>query len=146
MFGLSVFQCLSHWFHWDQRIAASVSEERNSSFQGRFQRWSFTWVARAGPTTLFLCCIKKVNRSKKLPNIKQVCYNVMIKYLFLRTCNVKSPLNYCSVVFECQPALESYWKWCMETWPHTRSGPWCPAAKMLGLFPVHSTFYFKRFL
>lgn len=48
------FQGLSLWFHSDQRLAASVSEERRALFQGWLQRGSFTRVARAGPTALFL--------------------------------------------------------------------------------------------
>lgn len=47
------FQGLSLWFLSDQRLAASVSEERRA-FQGWPHRGSFTRVARAGPTTLFL--------------------------------------------------------------------------------------------
>lgn len=140
MFGLSVFQCLTHWFRWDQRIAVFISEERNGSFQGWFQRWSFTWVARASPPTLFLCCIKKANGSQKLPNIEQICYNARIKYLLLRTCNVKSPLNYRSVAFECQPALEPYGKRYMEICPTQDQGRGVPLQRHWGssLYVQHS--------
>lgn len=58
------FQGLSFWFRSDQRLAASVSEERRALFQGWPQRGSFTRVARAGPTTLVLGWEKKKMKQK----------------------------------------------------------------------------------